>query len=142
MVLVAAGNRTCGNASSGDVRLVGGATEMEGRVELCLDGEWGTVCDNFWSNLDAIVICRQLSFGLTDARAIQRAQFGAGSGPIFLNDVFCGGYEDILTNCAHTDASNTDCTHDQDASVICTGMCLECCCCCCVVVVVVVVVHC
>ena len=39
---------------------MGGANHTEGRVEICLSNEWGTVCDQIWDNTDASVVCRQL----------------------------------------------------------------------------------
>ena len=48
--------------ADGDLRLVGGMNESEGRVEICISNQWGTVCRNSWSVSDAKVVCRQLGF--------------------------------------------------------------------------------
>ena len=44
----------------GSVRLVDSGNSYEGRVEVCLGGVWGTVCHDFWSQNDAVVVCNQL----------------------------------------------------------------------------------
>ena len=49
----------------GDIRLVGGSTAREGRVEVCNNNAWGTVCDDFFGTADAQVACRQLGFSDT-----------------------------------------------------------------------------
>ena len=50
------------SCTDGDVHLVGGGTQYEGRVELCLNGGWGRVCFNRNSYDNAYVVCRQLGF--------------------------------------------------------------------------------
>ena len=65
-------------------QIVGGSHESEGRVEVYYDSQWGTVCDDRWENVDGGVVCRQL--GCPGGIIMN---FGAGSGPIWLDDVEC-----------------------------------------------------
>ena len=52
---------TCLACLQGSVRLRGG-TATQGRVEICNNNVWGTVCDDFWETADARVVCRQLGY--------------------------------------------------------------------------------
>ena len=48
--------------SDGDLRLVSGNVVNEGRVEICLNNVWGTICDDGFSNVDAEVVCKKLNY--------------------------------------------------------------------------------
>ena len=54
-----------GLCENGEVRLVGGNSSSEGRVEYCQNNVWGTICDDFWDRNEALVICRQLGLPTT-----------------------------------------------------------------------------
>jgi len=104
------------------LRLVGGSSYREGRVEVNYNGEWGTVCDDGWSRNDAGVVCRQLGFG-SSGMPIKRASFGQGSGPILLDRVTCSGSESTLASCGHLGVGVTrSCSHSEDAGVRCSGL--------------------
>ena len=53
-------NTPVGNCSNGDVRLAGGSNALEGRVEICFNNAWGTVCGDTFSNYDAHVVCTSI----------------------------------------------------------------------------------
>ena len=102
----------------GSIRLVGGTTDNEGRVEVYHNGAWGTVCDDRWDINDATVVCRQLGYsGATSA--LDEAHFGAGSGPIHYDQVACTGTETRLADCAYY-GIGISCEHFEDAGVVCS----------------------
>jgi deleted-in-malignant-brain-tumors protein 1 len=133
----------------GDVRLRDGFDENQGRVEVCYNKVWGTVCsDGGWSGggrLNARVVCRQLgtlserkerttsctnlylilSFCTFSVAAVSftGAVFGPGSvfAPVHLDNVFCIGNESNLLNCQRNPVGVHDCSHSQDVSVDCLG---------------------
>ena len=57
--------------SSGDLHFVGGESESEGRVEVCVDGFWGTVCDQNWSQREAMTVCRQAGLPSSGTYVVQ-----------------------------------------------------------------------
>ena len=125
----------------GNVRLVGGSNQYEGRVEVCINGNWHSVCDDDWEGPDATVVCRQLGYSYTGcknnvqwcvlynytlrsdyAEYYGNAHFGRGNGTIAIADVACVGTETSLLSCSSSAIFGTLCTHSEDAGVGCEGM--------------------
>ena len=50
--------------TTGQLRLAGGNIQNEGRVEICMNSAWGTVCDGSWGSADATVVCKQLGYSV------------------------------------------------------------------------------
>ena len=100
------------------IRLVGTNYHYYGRVEVYHNGIWGTVCDDGWDNTDATVVCRQLGFYFSPY-AYGSAQYGQGTGPIWLSNISCIGNESSLVDCSQSSAGTNNCTHSDDAAVSC-----------------------
>lgn len=83
-----------------------------------INGQWGTICDDFWDENDGSVICHQLGFtGLLVVRP--EAFFGEGVGPIWFDDVSCNGSEIKLDDCQKSLVGMHNCAHGEDAGVEC-----------------------
>nr|KAG5696576.1 hypothetical protein BaRGS_030444 [Batillaria attramentaria] len=104
------------NPSGVEVRIIGDE-DYEGRVELKVNGTWGTVCGDYWDKLDAEVVCRQLG---DVAIPVVKGFFGQGDGPIGMVGTRCTGSEAHLILCQFSGFgyTTTSCPHDHDAGVM------------------------
>ena len=120
---------------------------MEGRVEVCHDGRWGTVCDSQWTDNHTAVVCRHLGFSdiiggrlkasllsdkvciahsTSDSTSFTSERFGKGSGHVFVDYINCNGSESTLLgswyNYGRSCSSFTHyygCSHNNDVGVRC-----------------------
>ncbi|XP_029108100.1 lysyl oxidase homolog 3A-like isoform X1 [Scleropages formosus] len=90
----------------------------EGRVEVFYKGQWGTICDDDFTLANAHVLCRQLGF-VSATGWTHSAKYGKGTGQIWLDNVQCSGSEKGVEFCESRGWGNSDCTHDEDAGVVC-----------------------
>ena len=126
----------------GGMRLVGGSTDVEGNVEVCVDGVWGTICDPSWGDAEAKVVCTSLGYSQFGKNTILASHsffhkwaslssvigsvpyglsyFGASTGPVHWTSISCSGSEQDIFSCTHLsiETSNT-CGHENDVGVKC-----------------------
>ena len=67
-----------GNCSDRELRLAGGNDNVvqgtrEGRVEICINNAWGTVCRTLFGNPDAQVACHELGGFYREGKADRRS---------------------------------------------------------------------
>ena len=116
------------------MRLVGGLTNREGRVEVCLDGRWGTVCGEGWGDTEAGLVCSTMGFPAQSKHISQTIHTIATYIPLLLTDstmyqfgghlvqpiynLTCSSSESDLPNCTVTLAPDS-CDHSMDLGVRC-----------------------
>ncbi|XP_064032274.1 scavenger receptor cysteine-rich type 1 protein M130-like [Pogoniulus pusillus] len=101
-------------------RLMNGSRGCEGRVEVQVQGTWGTLCEWRWDLLDAHVLCRHLNCGFAESLP-GGGHFGRGTGPVWRDSFHCAGTEAQLGQCPVSSLGASLCSHEQDAAVICSG---------------------
>ncbi|XP_065921575.1 uncharacterized protein [Magallana gigas] len=99
------------------VRLVEGKTPSEGRVMLTVGDVTGTVCDDYFTDIEAGVVCRMM--GYRTGVATEGGYFGPGSGMVLLDNVRCQGTERSLSHCRNDGWGISNCEHPEDVGVIC-----------------------
>ena len=118
--------------------MIWGNGYWEGNVQICINGTWGWVCDNWWGTSDAQVVCKQLGFFTTGMilhgifygplffhlgavyRSLSYYGWGNLSVPIYLDYVHCFGNETKLLNCPRSnDIGVTNCGYNEVAGVVC-----------------------
>ena len=120
--------------NTGNLRLVDGAKTdpgnnddpSEGRVEIFYNGEWCTICDDYWGHTDdnQDVVCRQLGFvggSVEDHERFRNSYFPAGTRDqtIALDNVNCRGSESNLLDCPNRGWGVHDCRHFEDVGIRC-----------------------
>ena len=121
----------------GDLRLVGGPHNWEGRVEVYWNRTWGAINDSQWSTNEANVVCKQLkhsqesgeqflmkknikfSFCYKGAVIPCCGMYGVGRGAITMRDVVCSRSESRIINCMFSTEPGSVVNHRNDAQVQC-----------------------
>ena len=121
-----------------------------GTVLVCYNNTYGTVCDDFWDELEARVVCRQLGYSengtqncvlcflirwyvcitpdlfcFLDSLPIRKSEYGSFYGAILLDNLMCEGQESSLLECASNEIGTHNCQHTEDAGVKCMSQCVH-----------------
>lgn len=106
------------------IRLLGGRTPLEGRLQVRVNERWGTVCDYKWNIINAALVCNQLGLALNpDDWFLEPYQIpNAGiSEDVILSNVQCTEFDNDITQCRAETVDNFEnsCTHDNDVGIRC-----------------------
>lgn len=104
------------------IRLAGGRTTTEGRVEVRLGPQgYGLICGDGWGIMEANVICNQLGFGHARS-SVQSGTYGGHHNNMVLSGVKCTGTEKNLADCLHDRIGRVFCPGEENiAGVICAA---------------------
>ncbi|XP_023262139.1 scavenger receptor cysteine-rich type 1 protein M130-like [Seriola lalandi dorsalis] len=109
---------------SDSVRLVGGASQCSGRLEVKSNQSnqynqwWSSVCEADFDQQDAKVVCRELGCGAPSV--LQGALYGEVEAPMWTKEFLCGGHESALLDCRSSDSARTTCSPGKAVGLTCS----------------------
>jgi len=113
------------NVTNEIVRLVGGQTLREGRLQVKFGEEWGSVCDFGWTLESAALVCQQMGFVLNpEDWKLQRNEVprAGNTEPIFMSNVRCKKLDMDIRKCKAAEKMEdfiNSCSHEQDVGLRC-----------------------
>lgn len=116
----------CGSTIESPVRLAGGSTPYEGRLEIFHEGRWGTVCNSGFDATAAKIICNSIGYPSDSPSLMSASGFGTPPSTVWLDGVRCNGNETAIDVCTHNRFGLTSCTHDKDVAIMCRSHGIKC----------------
>ncbi|XP_033125541.1 uncharacterized protein LOC117123650 [Anneissia japonica] len=113
----------CTNITRSRIRLVGGSSANEGRVELWTGYTWMSIVKSYWTSSEAKVACKQLGFidgalSYGSSSGYTRTRYGESKSSTCSLGAECSGWEPTLNDCKNHITSSY-CLHSNDVSVQC-----------------------
>ena len=105
--------------TTGAVRLAGGTSPANGRVEVCINGFWTSLCSVNFDTVEANIVCAEVGHQGLGARVRYGAPYGQGAGPV-VGTFNCQGDESSLHDCYHFISSSCS---SRGIGVECEGKC-------------------
>lgn len=106
------------------IRLLGGRTQHEGRLQVRIDDKWGTVCNYKWNVINAALVCNQIGLALNpDDWSLEPSEIpSAGmTEDVILSNVECTEFDTDITKCKAENIENFEnsCSHENDVGIRC-----------------------
>ena len=88
---------------------------------MCINGTWGIICDHYWTDNEASVVCSQLGYSPYGAIATKNYNYEL---PIAFDELHCYGNESSIWDCSYVISDNeSSCAQSDDAAVFCMAIC-------------------